>query len=132
MCVFCKIINGEIPGSKIYENEHCIAILDISQSTVGHTLVIPKRHVENIFGLNSEECLAVMEACVYVANKLKEKLGVENINLLNNNGTLAGQVVMHYHMHVIPRYEGDGFSVNQPSHEPDFNALKELCDKLNS
>ena len=104
MCVFCKILNGEIPGSKIYENEYCIAILDISQTTKGHTLVIPKRHVENIFDLNSEESKAIMDACVYVANKLKEKLGVENINLLNNSGTLAGQVVMHFHMHIIPRY----------------------------
>ena len=107
MCVFCKILNGEIPGSKIYENDYCVAILDISQTTKGHTLVIPKRHVENVFDLNNEECAAIMEACVYVSNKLKEKLGVENINLLNNSGTLAGQVVMHFHMHIIPRYEND-------------------------
>ena len=132
MCVFCKILNGEIPGSKIYENEYCIAILDISQTTKGHTLVIPKRHVENIFELNSQECKAIMEACVYVANKLREKLNVQNINLLNNNGSLAGQVVMHYHMHIIPRYEDDGFKVIQPSYEPDFAELGKLKDLLNS
>lgn len=132
MCVFCKILNGEILGSKIYENEYCIAILDISQTTKGHTLVIPKRHVENIFDLNSEESKAIMDACVYVANKLKEKLGVENINLLNNSGTLAGQVVMHFHMHIIPRYENDEFKVIQPSHEPNFKELEELKNLLNN
>ena len=132
MCVFCKILNGEIPGSKIYENDYCVAILDISQTTKGHTLVIPKRHVENVFDLNNEECAAIMEACVYVSNKLKEKLGVANINLLNNSGTLAGQVVMHFHMHIIPRYENDEFKVLQPSHEPDFKALGELKDLLKS
>ena len=132
MCVFCKILNGEIPGSKIYENEYCIAILDISQTTKGHTLVIPKRHVENIFDLNSKESKAIMDACVYVANKLKEKLGVENINLLNNSGTLAGQVVMHFHMHIIPRYENDEFKIIQPSHEPNFKELEELKNLLNN
>ena len=132
MCVFCKILNGEIPGSKIYENDYCIAILDISQTTKGHTLVIPKRHVENVFELNKEECGAIMEACVYVSNKLKEKLGIENVNLLNNSGALAGQVVMHFHMHIIPRYENDEFKVIQPAHEPDFKALGELKDLLNS
>lgn len=132
MCVFCKILNGEIPGSKIYENDYCIAILDISQTTKGHTLVIPKRHVENVFDLNKDECRAVMEACVYVSNKLKEKLGVENVNLLNNSGVLAGQVVMHFHMHIIPRYENDEFKVIQPSHEPNFDELGKLKDLLNS
>lgn len=132
MCVFCKILNGEIPGSKIYENDYCIAILDISQTTKGHTLVIPKRHVENVFDLNKDECRAVMEACVYVSNKLKEKLGVENVNLLNNSGVLAGQVVMHFHMHIIPRYGNDEFKVIQPSHEPNFDELGKLKDLLNS
>ena len=132
MCVFCKILNNEIPCSKIYENEYCIAILDISQTTNGHTLIIPKRHVENIFSLNKEESLAVMDACVFVSNKLKEKLGIQNINLLNNSGRLAGQVVMHFHMHVIPRYENDEFNVIQPSHEPNFKELDKLKDLLNS
>ena len=132
MCVFCKILNGEIPSSKIYENENCIAILDISQTTKGHTLVIPKRHVENIFELNSDECKSIMEACVYLSNKLKDKLGVENINLLNNSGSLAGQVVMHFHMHIIPRYENDNFKVIQPSNAPNFEELAKLRDLLNS
>ena len=132
MCVFCKIINGEIPGFKLYENDLVIAILDISQTTKGHTLIIPKRHVQDVFELSQEDANAVMEACLYVTKLLKEKLNVENVNLVNNSGLLAGQSVMHFHLHVIPRYEGDEFKIIQPAHEPDFNALKALCDLLNN
>ena len=128
MCVFCKIVNGEIPGFKLYENDLVIAILDISQTTKGHTLIIPKRHVQDVFELSQEDANAVMEACLYVT----EKLNVENVNLVNNSGLLAGQSVMHFHLHVIPRYEGDEFKIIQPAHEPDFNALKELCYLLNN
>ena len=131
MCVFCKIINGEIPCSKVYENELVVAFLDISQVTKGHTLIVPKRHVENVFGLTKEESAAIMEASVYVANKLKEKLNVENINLLNNNGVLAGQCVMHFHMHVIPRYGNDDIEIKQVEHEPNFEELGKLCKLLN-
>lgn len=132
MCVFCKIVNGEIPGFKVYENELVIAILDISQTTKGHTLIIPKRHVQDVFELTQEDASAVMEACLFVTKLLKDKLNVENVNLVNNSGVLAGQSVMHFHLHVIPRYEGDEFNINQPAHEPDFSALKELCDLLNN
>ena len=131
MCVFCKIINGEIPCSKVYENELVVAFLDISQVTKGHTLIVPKRHVENVFGLTKEESAAIMEASVYVANKLKEKLNVENVNLLNNNGVLAGQCVMHFHMHVIPRYGNDDIEIKQVEHEPNFEELGKLCKLLN-
>ena len=131
MCIFCKIINGEIPSSKVYENEHVIAFLDISQVTKGHTLIVPKRHVENVFGLTKEESAAIMEASVYVANKLKEKLNVENVNLLNNSGVLAGQCVMHFHMHVIPRYGNDDIEIKQVEHEPNFEELGKLCKLLN-
>ena len=73
-----------------------------------------------------------MEACLYVTKLLKEKLNVKDVNLVNNSGLLAGQSVMHFHLHVIPRYEGDEFKIIQPAHEPDFNALKALCDLLNN
>lgn len=131
MCIFCKILNGEIPCSKIYENDYVVAFLDISQVTKGHTLIVPKRHVENVFSLTKEECANIMEACVYVANKLKEKLGVENVNLLNNSGVLAGQSVMHFHMHVIPRYGNDDITIKQVEHEPNFDELSALCKLLN-
>ena len=131
MCVFCKIINGEIPCFKIYENESVLAFLDISQSTIGHTLVVPKKHVENVFSLSEEDSIEIMKAVTNVSKKLKKALNLESVNLLNNSGFLAGQTVMHFHMHIIPRYENDTFKIVQDANEPDFAALKELCDKIN-
>lgn len=126
MCVFCKIINGEIPCFKLYENGFVTCFLDISQATKGHTLIVPKKHVENVFSLNEEEASEIMKAAVIVSNLLKEKLGVENVNLLNNSGSLAGQTVMHFHLHVIPRYEGDNVKLCQGENEPNFEELTKL------
>lgn len=131
MCVFCKIINGEIPCFKVYENESVLAFLDISQSTIGHTLVVPKKHVENVFSLSEEDSIEIIKAVTSVSKKLKKALNLESVNLLNNSGVLAGQTVMHFHMHIIPRYENDTFKIIQDANEPDFAALKELCDKIN-
>lgn len=131
MCIFCKIVSGEIPSFKVYEDEFVIAFLDLSQTTKGHTLVVPKKHVENIFDLDSDTAKHVMNALVKVVNILKDKLNVKSVNLVNNSGALAGQTIMHFHIHIIPRYEGDTFSINQPVHEADFEALKALCEEIN-
>lgn len=130
MCVFCKIINGEIPCYKLYENGFVTCFLDISQATKGHTLVVPKKHVENVFGLNEEEASEIMKAAVIVSNLLKEKLGIENVNLLNNSGPLAGQTVMHFHLHVIPRYGNDPVDFHQVDNEPNFEELDKLYKLL--
>jgi len=105
MCIFCKIINNEIPCYKIYENNHVLAFLDISPATLGHTLVIPKKHYEHILDLDDEIAEEIMKAVVNVTKILHNKLNVVDFNLENNNGVLAGQEVKHYHMHVIPRYK---------------------------
>ena len=130
MCIFCKIINGEIPSYKIYESEHALAFLDISQNTKGHTLVIPKKHVENIFELDPETGKDVFDAVLKTTQILKEKLNIENLNLLNNNGTLAGQVVNHYHIHIIPRYGNDECYFKECPHEPNFDELAKLHKKI--
>lgn len=130
MCVFCKIVNGEIPSFKIYESENTMAFLDISQNTVGHTLVIPKRHIENIFDLDEETSKELFVSVTKTAKILKEKLGIENANLLNNNGTLAGQVVNHYHIHIIPRYGNDECYFKESPHEANFEELAKLCEKI--
>ncbi len=126
MCVFCKIINKEIPSYTLYENDYVICFLDISQATKGHTLVVPKKHVQNIFELDEIEAAEIMKATVLVSNILKEKLHVENINLLNNSGVLAGQTVMHFHLHVLPRYGNDEIDFHQVEHEPNFEDLDKL------
>lgn len=106
-CVFCKIINNEIPSYKIYEDDDFLAFLDISQVTKGHTLVIPKKHVKDIFEID-EDLMAKTYALVNkLANEICSKLGANGVNLLNNNGAIAGQTVFHYHVHIIPRYDTD-------------------------
>lgn len=131
MCVFCKIINKEIPSYTLYENEYVICFLDISQATKGHVLVVPKKHEQDIFSLSNEYASEILKAANIVANLLKEKLGITSVNLLNNSGLLAGQTVMHFHLHVLPRYEDDEINFHQVDHTPNFNELDKLYEILN-
>ena len=129
-CIFCKIVNGEIPSKKVYEDENVIAILDISQATKGHTLVIPKKHIESIFDLDDQTGRDLFEAVIKTTNILKNKLGFKDVNLLNNNGSLAGQVVNHYHIHIIPRYGNDECYFKESPHEPNFEELASLRKQI--
>jgi histidine triad (HIT) family protein len=109
-CIFCKIINGEIPSAKVFENDHVYAFLDISQVTKGHTLVIPKIHKENVYELTEDIASTLFKEVPKIANAIKEAYNPIGLNVVNNNGEHAGQSVFHFHMHLIPRYgEGDGF-----------------------
>ena len=130
MCLFCKIINGEIPCYKVYEDSDFLAFLDISQATVGHTLVIPKKHVANIFELDSETASKMLVVIKNITNKLKEKLNLSAVNILNNSGSLAGQTVHHLHFHIIPRYENDNIHLAPDAHEIDHEALKNTLSKI--
>src|SRR4029079_9165720 len=110
-CIFCKIINGDIPSAKVFENDDVLAFLDISQITKGHTLVIPKEHHKNIYDMKPETASKLFEVVPAIANALKAEFNPTALNLLNNNGEFAGQSVFHYHLHLIPRYdENDGFN----------------------
>ncbi len=131
MCVFCKIVSGEIPSFKIHETKEVLAFLDISQATTGHTLVIPKKHVENLFDLDDETASVLLKEVVVVAKKLKENLNVTALNVVNNCGSLAGQAVMHVHFHLIPRTIGDEFEIKQVAHEANFDALAGLAKQIN-
>ncbi|AMA73656.1 MULTISPECIES: HIT family protein [Aneurinibacillus] len=109
-CIFCKIIKGEIPSAKVYENEHVVAFLDISQATKGHTLVIPKTHKQDIFELTPDIASNLFACVPKIANAMKKQFNIEGVNLLNNSGKVAGQTVFHYHLHILPRYgKEDGF-----------------------
>lgn len=112
-CIFCQIIEGEIPSAKIYEDEHVYAFMDIMPLTKGHVLLIPKKHVENIYGFTEEDAAQFFKAAPKVANALKDEFTPIGMNLLQNNGAAAGQTVFHYHLHFIPRYdETDGFDLS--------------------
>lgn len=112
-CIFCKIIAGEIPSAKVYEDEEVFAFLDITQVTPGHTLVIPKKHIENLMEYTEDEIAEVSKRLPKIARAiLKAFPNAEGINLINNNGEAAYQSVFHSHFHLIPRYdEDDGFSM---------------------
>jgi len=130
MCVFCKIVNSEIPCFKIYETDNTLAFLDISQITKGHTLVIPKKHYRDLLSLDPDIAKEISEAVLEVTHILKTKLGVDNFNLLNNSGPLAGQEVPHFHMHILPRYENDGISFSKPHQPADMAVIKKLHENI--
>ncbi|MFC0189821.1 HIT family protein [Fictibacillus aquaticus] len=109
-CIFCKIIAGQIPSYKVYEDDHVLAFLDISQVTKGHTLLIPKEHHRDIFELPEQAAASLFSAAPKIANALNAAFEPVGLNILNNNKEAAGQTVFHYHMHFLPRYgKGDGF-----------------------
>ena len=131
MCVFCKIIDGSIPSKKVYEDDYVLAILDISQATVGHTLVMPKKHYANILEIPADTYTKVMLKAKEIAEKLDKKLKPKGINILNNCGEVAGQTVMHYHVHVLPRYNDEELKIEFTDHSSVVNLddiLKEIND----
>ncbi|OIK09164.1 HIT family protein [Bacillus sp. MUM 13] len=122
-CIFCSIVQGNIPSTKVFENEHVLAFLDISQVTKGHTLVIPKIHKENIYELTPEIASRLFESVPQIAKAINQELKPIGLNVVNNNGEAAGQSVFHYHMHLIPRYgEGDGFGAVWKTHTSEYTS----------
>lgn len=107
-CIFCNIITGEIPATRIYEDADTLAFLDIHPNTKGHTLIIPKVHVRDVREADTEQLLAVMKTVQKVAPAILAATGAQGFNLTTNTGRAAGQVIMHWHMHLIPRHDNDG------------------------
>ena len=106
-CIFCKIAQKNVPGKIIYEDDICLAFLDLSQTSDGHTLVIPKKHYENILEVDNEILSHLMIVTKNLANKIIKKLNAKGVNILTNANEIAGQTVMHFHIHIIPRYNLD-------------------------
>ncbi|CAM3942798.1 HIT family protein [Alkalicoccus chagannorensis] len=121
-CIFCSIIKGDIPSAKVYEDEHVYAFLDLSQVTKGHTLLIPKKHEQDIFHLEPETASRLFQAAPVVAKALDRAFVPAGLNVLNNNKEAAGQSVFHYHLHLIPRYDqSDGFQPTWVEHGGDYS-----------
>jgi histidine triad (HIT) family protein len=106
-CIFCKIVRGEIPCTKVFENQRVLAFMDINPIAGGHTLIIPKSHAENIWQISQEDLGAIAAASRQVAHAIKRGLAADGIACLQLNGRAVNQVVMHYHLHLIPRRETD-------------------------
>ncbi|KRM90598.1 HIT family protein [Liquorilactobacillus cacaonum] len=133
-CIFCKIITGEIPSVSVYEDDDVKAFLDISQTTVGHTLLIPKKHVTNIFDYDAALSSKVLVKIPVIARAIKKSNPkILGLNIVNNNGELAYQSVFHSHFHLIPRYtESDSFSINFTNNSEKYstNQLQEIAASI--
>lgn len=130
-CIFCNIIAGEIPSCKVYEDQEVLAFLDISQTTPGHTLVIPKEHVRNILDMSESTASVLFSRVPKIARAVQKAMDAPAMNIINNNEPIAGQTVFHAHVHLVPRYsENDGINITYSVHEPDFNLLGKMAEQI--
>lgn len=129
-CIFCKLANGEIPTNAIYEDERFKVILDMGPATKGHALILPKEHYANLFELPEDWAAGVMVLAKKQATKMKERLNCDGFNLVQNNGTCAGQTVFHFHYHLIPRYENDNQHILWEPTSPSAEELAATCALL--
>ena len=129
-CIFCKIAAGEIPSETVYEDEQFRAILDLGPASAGHTLILPKAHFKDVTEISDEYAANVLKVAAKLGKAMKKGLGCEGFNLVQNNGEAAGQTVMHFHMHVIPRHAGDDVQVTWKQGETESESLKALADAI--
>lgn len=130
-CLFCKIVAGEIPCFKVYEDDRVLAFCDINPIAPGHSLIIPKNHNENLMAMDPEDLTAVHLASRKLAPAIIKATGAEGITVMQLNGKAASQVVMHYHLHLMPRKQGDGIKVSNWELKPgDMDKIGELAAKI--
>lgn len=129
-CIFCKIINGDIPSTKVYEDDYCYAFLDIMPLSKGHTLLVPKTHVAAIFEMTEDIAKNLYAAAPKVANAIKAAFNPAGLNTLNNNGAAAGQTVFHYHLHFIPRYDDEGLQMTWETKQYTAEELNAVAEAI--
>ena len=131
-CIFCKIASGEIPSATIYEDKDFRVILDLGPASEGHALILPKNHFKDVCELDAEAAAKVLPLAAKIGAAMKESLGCTGFNLVQNNGAAAGQTVHHFHMHIIPRYEGGPSMVTWEPHTADSEKLAQISEKIKS
>lgn len=129
-CIFCKIVAGEIPCFKIYEDDATLAFMDINPGNPGHCLVIPKAHAPDAYSIDAEDFAAVARTCTKVAPAVRDVVSPDGINLVQANGEGAGQTVFHVHMHILPRKNGDELKMNWGHQPGDMDEAKALGEKI--
>jgi len=129
-CIFCKIVSGQVPCTQVYEDEACLAFLDIGPISPGHTLLIPKKHYEAVMEMSAAEAAALFKPAAALAAAVKTALKADGINVLQNNGASAGQVVPHLHIHLIPRWPGDGLGFRWPAKQADMTVLARQAEAI--
>ena len=129
-CVFCRIVAKEIPATLVHEDEHTLAFMDIGQVNPGHVLVAVKHHAENIYALEDAQAAAVFRAAAKVARAIRGAFEPQGLSVYQANGAAAGQTVLHLHIHLVPRYEGDGMALTWPVKNPPREKLVEYAGKI--
>ena len=124
-CIFCKIVAGEIPSTRVHEDDRTVAFMDVNPGARGHLLGVPKAHAPDVHAIGDDDLAAVARTARDMAGRLRERLGADGVNIVQNNGSAAWQTVFHYHVHVVPRYSDDGIRlpwVPQPGDQDEIKA----------
>lgn len=129
-CVFCRIVARQIPATVVHEDEHTLAFMDLGQVNPGHVLVAVKAHAENLYALDDAQAGAVLRAAARVARAIRDAFRPEGLSVYQANGKAAGQTVFHYHVHLVPRHEGDGMALTWPAKNPPREKLEEYAAKI--
>jgi histidine triad (HIT) family protein len=129
-CIFCRIVSGEIPAAIVDEDERTVAFMDINPATRGHALVVPRRHARDLLEIGREDLEAAVVAAQRLARRMHERLGADGVNLLNARGAAAWQTIFHFHIHVIPRYEGDPLRLPWTPAEGDPDEIAAAAEAL--
>ena len=129
-CIFCKIAGGEIPAATLYEDENFRVILDLGPASKGHALILPKAHAANIYEISDELAAKAMILAKKMARVMTDALHCDGFNIVQNNGEIAGQTVFHFHMHLIPRYKGDGVGLTWTPGELNDEVRDEILKKV--
>ncbi|HZM34558.1 MAG TPA: HIT family protein [Burkholderiales bacterium] len=129
-CVFCRIVAGSIPSTRVHEDEHTVSFMDIGQVNPGHVLVAVKAHAENIYALDEAQAAAAFRAAARVAKAIRAAFAPAGLSVYQANGKPAGQTVFHFHLHLVPRHEGDGMALAWPVKNPPREKLEESAAKI--
>ena len=129
-CVFCRIVAGQIPSTRVYEDDDVLAFMDIGQVNPGHVLVAVKRHAENLYALDEAQAAAVARASVRIARAIRDAFAPGGLSVYQANGKPAGQTVLHYHVHLVPRHDNDGMQLTWPVKNPPRERLEQSAAQL--
>ncbi len=129
-CLFCKIVAGDIPATKVHEDDRTIAFMDISPATRGHLLCIPREHAANVHEISEDDLCAVARTARHMAERLVERLGADGVNVIQNTGPAAWQTVFHFHVHVIPRYADDPLKLPWVPGPGDMDEIRAAGEEL--
>ena len=129
-CIFCKIVAGQIPSTRVFEDEQTLAFMDIGQVNPGHVLVAVKKHADNLYALDEAQAAAVARACARVARAIRDAFAPAGLSVYQANGKAAGQTVFHYHVHLLPRHAADGMELTWPVKNPPREVLEGYAEKI--